>query len=307
MRVLVTGATGFVGFAVASTLVERGHQVAGLTRSPSAPLPAGVARHLGDVHDLRSVSAAMDGVAGVCHLAALARVRESRASPLPYWRTNVGGSMAILEAAQRADTGIKIVLASTASVYSERAPQPLTETAELAPGNPYARTKLAADHAAADLAATGAIGAVSLRTFNVAGAHDGHGDGDLTRLIPKILAVRAGVAPELVVNGDGSAVRDFVHVTDMAVAFALALEACEPGTWSAYNVGSGRRSTIRDVVEAAESVTGGEVPRRHASAADEPPALLADSSGITSELGWRPENSDLTRILTDSWKALTSN
>jgi UDP-glucose 4-epimerase len=307
MKVLVTGAAGFVGFAVASVLAERGHQVAGLTRSPTAALPSGVTRHIGDVHDPESLSAAMDGVAGVCHLAALARVRESRTAPLPYWRTNVGGTLAILEAAQRADAGSRVVLASTASVYSDRAPQPLTESAELAPGSPYARTKLAADHAAADLAATGAIGAVSLRTFNVAGAQGSHGDGDLTRLIPKILAVRAGAASELVVNGDGSAVRDFVHVTDMAVAFALALEACELGTWSVYNVGSGRRSTVQDVIDAAESVTGDRVPRRYAPAVDESPALLADSGRITTELGWRPENSDLTRIISDGWKALTSS
>lgn len=306
MKVLVTGATGFVGFAVASVLVERGHQVVGLTRSPSAALPAGVARHVGDVLDPDSVTAAMASVAGVCHLAALARVRESRARPLPYWRTNVGGSLAILEAAQRADTGVRVILASTCSVYSDRAPQPLNESTELAPGNPYARTKLATDHAAADLAATGAIGAVSLRTFNVAGAQGGHGDGDLTRLIPKILAVQAGAAGELVVNGDGSAVRDFVHVADMAAAFALALDACELGTWSAYNVGSGRRSTVRGVIEAAEEVTGRSVPRQYGPAADEPPALLADSARITADLGWRPEKSDLTRIISDGWNALTS-
>jgi UDP-glucose 4-epimerase len=184
--------------------------------------------------------------------------------------------------------------------------QPLGEAAELAPTSPYARTKLAADLAAADLAATGTIGATTLRTFNVAGAIDGHVDHDLTRLIPKLLAVQRGEASELVVNGDGSVIRDFVHVADMAAAFALALEACALGKFTAYNVGSGQRSTIKDAIGATEFVTGRPVRRRHGPPADEPPALLADSGRITAELGWRPERSQLSRIISDAWSALKS-
>jgi UDP-glucose 4-epimerase len=191
-------------------------------------------------------------------------------------------------------------------VYGEQATQPLSETAHVAPSSPYGASKLAADQAAADLAATGAIGAISLRAFNVAGALPGHVDRDMTRLIPQVLSVQQGRAAELVVNGDGSAVRDFVHVADMATAFALALHACQPGTWRAYNVGSGRSSTVHDVIATAEAMTGRSVPRRHAAAAQEPATLLADSTRIRTELGWRPERSSLPEIIGDAWAALNS-
>jgi UDP-glucose 4-epimerase len=191
-------------------------------------------------------------------------------------------------------------------VYGEQAQQPVRETAPVAPSSPYGTSKLAADHAAADLAATGAIGAISLRAFNVAGALPGQPDRDTTRLIPQLLAVQQGRAPELVVNGEGTAVRDFVHVTDMATAFVLALRACEPGSWRAYNVGSGHPSTVRDVIATTETVTGRPVPRRHTAAAREPATLLADSTRIRSELGWRPERSSLPEIISDAWTALTS-
>jgi UDP-glucose 4-epimerase len=113
--------------------------------------------------------------------------------------------------------------------------------------------------------------------------------------------------PELVINGDGTAVRDFVHVADMATAFVLALHACEPGSWRAYNVGSGRPSTVRDVITTAETVTARPVPRRHAAAAHEPATLWSDSTHIRSELGWRPEKSSLPQIISDAWTALTSD
>jgi UDP-glucose 4-epimerase len=128
---------------------------------------------------------------------------------------------------------------------------------------------------------------------------------DESRLIPKLLAVQQGRASEMMVNGDGSAVRDFVHVADMAAAFSLALAACEAGTWRAYNVGSGRRTKVSDVIAAAESVTGRPVPLSRRPAANEPPEVLADSALIRAELGWQPKRSDLGEILGDAWSALT--
>ncbi|MGH3538408.1 MAG: NAD-dependent epimerase/dehydratase family protein [Pseudonocardiaceae bacterium] len=306
MRVLVTGAAGFVGYAVATLLVEQGHDVTGLTRSGASALPEGVARLKGDLRTPESLPRALAEVDGVCHLAGLTKVRESRTGPLDYWRTNVGATLTILDKLAGARTG-RLVLASSCTVYGEQAEQPISETATVAPNSPYATSKLAADLAAADLAATGAIGAISLRAFNVAGALPGHPDRDTTRLIPQLLAVQRGHAPELVVNGDGTAVRDFVHVADMATAFALALHACEPGTWRAYNVGSGHPSTVHDVIATAESVTGRPVPRRHTAAAHEPTTLLADSTRIRSELGWRPEKSRLHEIISDAWASLNSD
>jgi UDP-glucose 4-epimerase len=306
MRVLVTGAAGFVGYAVAALLIEQGHEVTGLTRSKTSALPKSVARLEGDLCTPETLPREIAEVDAVCHLAGLTKVRESQTDPVNYWRTNVGGTVAILDRLASARAG-RLVLASTCTVYGEQAEQPISETAAVSPRSPYATSKLAADQAAADLTATGAIGAISLRAFNVAGALPEHPDRDTTRLIPQLLAVQKGQVPELVVNGDGTAVRDFVHVTDMATAFVLALHACEPGDWRAYNVGSGRPSTVHDVIATAETVTGRPVPRRHAAFAHEPTKLLADSTRIRSELGWRPEKSTLPKIISDAWAALTSD
>lgn len=306
MRVLVTGAAGFVGYAVAALLVEQGHQVIGLTRSRASVLPTGVQRLQGDLRTPDTVPIVLAEVDAVCHLAGLTKVRESRTAPLDYWRSNLGGALTVLDRLARSPGG-RIVLASTCVVYGEQAVQPISETAALAPSSPYATSKLAADQAAADLATTGAIGAISLRPFNVAGALPGHPDRDTTRLIPQLLAVQQGQAPELVVNGDGTAVRDFVHVADMATAFVLALHACQPGSWRAYNVGSGHPSTVHDVIATTETVTGRPVPRRHTTAAHEPATLWADSTRIRAELDWRPRKSTLPEIISDAWTALNSN
>lgn len=305
MKVLVTGATGFVGYAVAAALVDAGHQVAALSRS-ERPLPVGVQRIGGDVEDAAAVLHAVEatGAEAVCHLAALARVRDSRADPVGYWRTNVGGTLAVLRAMTRQPGGPgRLVVASTCAVYGERAAQPITEQTQPNPTNPYGTSKLAADRAVADVAATGAIGAVSLRAFNIAGGLPGRPDDDETRLIPKIVAVAQGRAAELGVNGDGSVVRDFVHVADMADAFVRAVDACRSGRWVGYNVGSGLRSTLADVIAAAEAVTGAPLAIRHNPPADEPEVLLADASLIRNELGWRPERSQLPRIVRDAWDA----
>lgn len=302
MKVLVTGATGFVGYAVAALLVEQGHEVTGLTRFGSSVLPKGVHRIHGDLTRPETLPGATAGFDGVCHLAGRTRVRESRNNPVGYWSTNVGGTLNLLDALA---TSTRLVLASTCGVYGEQAAQPIGETSALRPSSPYGTSKLAADQAAADLAATGAIGAISLRAFNIAGGLPGHADRDETRLIPRLLAVQQDRAPELVVNGDGSAVRDFVHVADMAAAFVRALHACQPGTWRAYNVGSGRASTVDEIISTVESVTGRPVVRRHAPAAPEPHELLADSTLIRAELGWQPYRSNLDEIITDAWTALT--
>ena len=238
-------------------------------------------------------------------LAGLTKVRDSRTNPVDHWRTNVGSTLTILDELADAQAG-RVVLASTCAVYGEQAKQPINETAPVAPNSPYGKNKLAADQAAADLATIGAIGAISLRAVNVAGAFPRHPDRDTTRLILQLLAVQQRRTPEPVINADGTAVRDFVHVADRARAFALALRACQPGSWRAYNVGSGHPSTVHDVLTTTEIVTGRLVPRRHIAAAREPPTLLADSTRIRSELGWRPHRSTLHEIIADAWSALTS-
>lgn len=283
----MTGSAGFLGHAVVSALAEHGHGVTALGRR-DADVPDRADRQvLADVRSEEEVANAVAGVDAVCHLAALTSVRESFAEPLEYWRTNVVGTLNVLNAIVGAETPKRLVLASTRTT-----------------GNPYAATKLAADQAVAHVAAAGGVGAISLRAFNLAGATGGRGDRDRRRLIPKILAVQAGEADELVVNGDGSVIRDYVHVEDMADAFVRALDACAPGTWRAYDIGSGRRTSIRDVVAVAEQVTGKPVRLRHAPPADEPPVLVADPSEALADLGWRPTRSGLDRIIGDAWHAM---
>jgi UDP-glucose 4-epimerase len=306
MRVLVTGASGFLGHAVTSALADRGHVVVALSRS-RVEVPPKASQHIRA--DVRSSADMVDAIAqvdAVCHLAALVRVRDSLSNPLDYWRTNVGGTLNVLEALVLSATRKApklLILSSTGAVYGTPEHQPISEDQTTAPSNPYAATKLAADLAASHVAATGAIGAITLRAFNIAGASSGRTDHDLTRLIPKILAVQAGQAHELLINGDGSAVRDFVHVDDMADAFSNALEICRAGDWRVYNIGSGRRTTVREVVSVAEQVTGKTVPIRNAPPANEPPVLVADVSRAMKELDWLPKRSDLTRIISDAWRA----
>jgi UDP-glucose 4-epimerase len=304
VRVLVTGATGFVGYAVADRLRCDGHEVWGLARSADR-LPDGVGRIAADLRDDAAVREALTRrFDAVCHLAALVQARRSRTDPVGYWRTNVGGTLAVLRAlAAQEGPPARLVVASTCAVYGEQSGAAITEDATPQPMHPYGSSKLAADRAVADLAATGAIGAVSLRAFNVAGGLPGHADRDETRLVPKAVAVARGRAPELVVNGNGRVVRDYVHVADMADAFARALDACLPGHWTAYNVGSGRRSTIMDVVAAAEAVAGRVLPVRHGPPVPEPADLRADASRVRRALGWRPTSSDLQRILADAFAA----
>lgn len=273
VRVAVTGAGGFVGRAVVAALAAAGHPVVALPRETA------------DVRRPAEIAAALVGVDAVCHLAALVRVRDSCADPLGTWRTNVGGTLAVLDALR---PGGRLVLASTAALGDTGRP----------PDHPYGASKLAAEVAAGDVAATGALGAVSLRLANVAGP----GDADRTRLLPAILAAATG-GGEFVVNGDGSAVRDLVHVADAAEAFVAALAVAEPGSFRAVPVGSGRPVTVREVLDAVARVTGRPVPVRHRDAAAEPAAVTVDPAAARDALGWTARRSGVDRIVRDALKS----
>jgi UDP-glucose 4-epimerase len=311
MRVLVTGAAGFVGRAVVERLATRGHEVVALVRRPVQGVPLAAARTLvADLLDGERLGTAVAEARpeGVCHLAALTRVRESFLEPLRYFAVNVHGTVGLLEALRGvADGGVgapRLVFASTASVYGPHARQPIAEDQPPAPTNPYGASKLAADQVIGYHAATGAIGAVSLRCFNVAGALGSARDRDQTRLIPAALAAAAGETPALAVNGDGTVVREYVHVADLAEAYVLALEAAEPGTHRILNAGSGTGTSVNEVIAAVEEVTGRPVPIERRPAQDEPHVLMADSTRIRAELSWRPQRSSIREIVEDGWRAL---
>jgi UDP-glucose 4-epimerase len=192
-------------------------------------------------------------------------------------------------------------------VYGTPERQPITETQEPAPSSPYGASKLAAETAIGYQAALGTIGAVTLRTFNVAGAADGHGDPDTTRIIPRTLLVAAGQADRLNVNGDGSAIREYTHVGDLARAYAAALDVAEPAGHRVYNVGSGIGVSVLEVIEATERIIGRPVPVRWGPPASPPRELRADSSRIKTDLAWQPSRSSLETIVADAWQALNGS
>ncbi|WP_431677630.1 NAD-dependent epimerase/dehydratase family protein [Kitasatospora sp. KL5] len=305
MRVLVTGAFGFVGQAVVRRLAAAGHEVRALSSSRTAAGGLPVARVFrADVRDAAALAPAVAGVDAVCHLAALTRGRESVARPGAHREVNLGGTAALLDALRRREGGGRplVVFGSTAAVYGAPARQPIDESAPTAPGNPYGESKLAAERELAERSAAGEVSAVVLRCFNAAGA----GDVDEARIIPKALAVAAGRHPYLEMNGDGSVVRDFVHVDDVADAYLRALGAedvlAAHGGFRVYNVGATPASML-EIVAAVERVTGRRVPVVHLPAQAEAPRLVADCTRIGQELGWRAERSALDRLVQDAWAA----
>jgi UDP-glucose 4-epimerase len=258
----------------------------------------------GDVRDSTAVSAAVAAVDAVCHLAALTRARESLTRPAEYWRVNAIGTINVLDAIVRSKSCDKLVVASTGAIYGQPAIQPVDELCPPAPQSPYAASKLAADEAIESYARAGFLCATSVRSYNIAGGWGAYSDGDVSRLIPKIMAVQQGKEQFLTVNGDGSVIRDYVHVLDMAQALVLALtNLAQP--WQVFNVGSGHHTSIRNVLTAAEQVTGRPVKVQWGPAAAEPAIMLADSTKIRSMLGWQAERSNILTIVDDAWGALT--
>ncbi len=311
MRVLVTGGLGYVGRAVALRLAEAGHQVALLTRRRQLPadLPRDTEVHVADLLDQEQLHKLLTqrSFDGVCHLAGLVRVRESFDNPAGYFQANVGGTanllIALIRATEQTSQPARLVFASTAAVYGPATGEPICEDHQLAPTSPYGASKLAAEQLISYQAAAGRLGAVTLRGFSIAGAVGSHGDTDHSRIIPKALAVAAGLAPHIEINGDGSAVREFTHVADIANAYLLALTACQPGEHLICNVGTGESVNVRKVLETVEAVTGQRLSVVQRPAANEPPALLADAQRIQERLGWRPQHSSLDEIVSDAWHA----
>ena len=328
MRVLVTGGLGFVGLAVTRQLLARGDLVTVLSSSSRlrAPVPAGAELAVADLRDRAALGRviATGRFDGVCHLAALAQARDSVADPIGYFDVNVTGTLNLLHALDassavepggvdggaaadgRPNPPVRLVFSSTGAVYGSR-DGTLDEDEPARPVNPYGASKLAAEQVIGHQAATGRLAAVTLRCFNVAGADGDRRDADLSRMIPKTLAVATGQAGTLRINGDGGAVREYTHVRDVAAAVVLALDAAQAGRHRIYNVGSGLGVTLAELVTAARRITGRPIPAEHGPAQPEARILMADSRRIRLELGWEPEHSSLEQILTDGWAAVLAS
>ncbi|MBF6167477.1 UDP-glucose 4-epimerase [Streptomyces gardneri] len=295
MRVLVTGANGYLGRAVVDLLGRAGHEPIAMVRGGTSAMRE--TTRVADLLDESGLRDALRGVQVVCHLAGLTRARESTVDPLRYFRVNTGGTVALLDAMAAAGVA-RIVFASTGSIYGTPERQPMTERLPDAPPHPYAASKLAAESAISAQARTGRLSATVLRLTNVAGG----ADRDPTRLIPRALAAAVN-ASALQVNGDGSAVRDYLHVVDAAAAFVACVDNPPPDRFRRYIIGSGHGSSVLDVVAAVERRTGRRIQLIHRPPASEPATLISDPTRAITELPWYPSYSELDTIVRDTWAA----
>ena len=313
MRLLVTGGAGYIGSIVASHLLAAGHEVVvldNLERGHREAVPDGAELVAGDLLDQRAVEEALrQGFDGVLHFAALALVAESVSHPERYYRTNVGGTLNLLEAMAAAGVD-RLVFSSTCAVYGQPDEVPISELAPPRPVNAYGASKLAVDFMIRDFCVAYGLGAVSLRYFNVAGAsaHLGEDHHPETHLIPNILRAAMGLEPYVEIFGtdyptpDGTAIRDYIHIDDLATAHLLALDGARKGEHRIFNLGNGSGFSVREVIAAAQAVTGGEIPTKEADRRPgDPPMLVAASEKIRAELGWEAEKPGLEQIVADAW------
>ncbi len=313
VRLLVTGGAGYIGSVVTLRLLQAGHDVTVLDDLSTGHLDAvpDAARFVrGELTDAAAVLAEGEPYQGVLHFAAKALVGESVQHPERYWHGNVRGTLALLDA-MRATAVPRLVFSSTAAVYGEPTEIPITEQSPTAPTNPYGATKLAVDMMIGSEALAHGLAGVSLRYFNVVGAVDRYGERHRTEthLVPLALQVARGQREALSVYGDdwptpdGTCIRDYVHVDDLARAHLLALDGATGGEHRVYNLGNGAGFSVLDVVEAVRRVTSRPLPTMAAPRRPGDPAVLvASSARIREELGWKPEKPALDEMVADAWR-----
>lgn len=318
MAVLVLGGAGYIGSHVARALLDSGEETAvadNLRTGHRQAVPPGADFHQGDVRDGDFLDRVFRSrrFSTVMHFAASSLVGESVREPLAYYGNNLGGAMAVLEAMIRHETR-DIVFSSTAAVYGTPKSIPIPEEADARPANPYGETKLAVERMLEWLGATGSIRYAALRYFNAAGAHpDGSAGEDHdpeTHLIPLTLQAAMGIRNDVGIYGDdyptpdGTCIRDYIHVIDLAEAHLLAarrLAADKPG--GVFNLGNGVGFSVRQVIDQARAITGRDIrtrilPRRPG----DPDRLVASNAKAERELGFRPVHSGLEEIIASAWK-----
>ena len=316
-KVLVTGGAGYIGAHVAAELLNEGYSVRiyddfsnGLHKRVDGKFRDIVE---GDILDREKLLQAMQGVDAVIHLAAKKAVEESVKNPLKYYENNVGGTLNLLAAMSA--KGVKtIVFSSSAAVYSPNHKDAVEETDPTVPLSPYGATKLLSEELISSVGNAEKISHVSLRYFNVVGsAIPEFGDNSKDNLVPKVfLALKNGKRPEIYGSDyptpDGTCIRDYIHVQDLAKAHVAALKKAESGFTSAvYNVGSGKGYSVREMMNQISQTLGKDInPQESPARAGDSPKLIASIKKIEQELGWKPA-ATLKEMIDSSWAAESSN
>ncbi|WP_446222331.1 UDP-glucose 4-epimerase GalE [Nocardia sp. IBHARD005] len=319
MKLLVTGGAGYIGSIVADQLCTAGHQVHvldDLSTGFRENVPSAAAFHEGSVHHVADLLTRAAGFDGVLHFAASIEVAESVANPEKYWHNNIEGSLALLRAIRSAEVP-RLIFSSTGSMYAGDGTTAFDETAVVRPKNPYAATKATVDQLiAGECGASATLGAASLRYFNASGAvltadgvHLGERHDPESHLIPILLQAATGQRSEFTLFGtdyptaDGTCIRDYIHVADLAAAHLLALNAVTPGVHEIYNLGNGQGYSNRQVIDTVREVTGVDFPLRVAGRRPGDPATcIASSTKAHTHLDWKPQRPDLADIISDAWR-----
>jgi UDP-glucose-4-epimerase GalE len=315
MHILVTGGAGYIGSHAVKLFLERGHDVRvydNLCYGHRAAVPAErlIVGDLSETHRLDNVLLE-HRIDAVVHFAAFTYVGESVLSPAKYWHNNVVNTLMLMECLRRHNVG-RFVFSSTAATFGTPEEMPITEATPQKPINPYGASKLTVERILADYSQAYHWGFAALRYFNASGAR---ADGSIgedhapeTHLIPLVIQAAMGQRPHIEIFGtdyptpDGTCVRDYIHVDDLAEAHLLALEKLEPDKQMHYNLGIGRGYSVREVIAAVESVTGKKVPVKEGPRrAGDPPVLVASSDKIQKELGWKPRYTDIKSIVETAW------
>lgn len=312
MKILVTGGAGYIGSVTVEQLLNLGHEVVvfdNLTEGHRAAIDPRARFLRGDLNDARTIAVAVAAAQpeAVVHFAANALVGESMQNPSKYFRNNVSGGLHLLDAMVEHGVG-HIVFSSTCATFGQPDKMPIDETAVQKPINPYGESKLMFERILDWYGTIHGITSVALRYFNAAGASERFGEDHRveTHLIPNILRVALGKSPHVDIYGtdyetpDGTCIRDFIHILDLAQAHILALESRKTGR---FNLGTGQGSSIREAIECCRAVTGHAIPARELPRRPGDPArLVASSEKIRTELGWNPKFPSLEPIVRSAWK-----
>jgi UDP-glucose 4-epimerase len=316
VRILVTGGAGYIGSVVTRELVQAGHQVIvydNLRRGHRQALPGEAELCIGDVGERTALEAVFrrQTIDAVMHFAALIEVGESMKAPERYFRNNTASTLTLLEAMLENRVN-RFVFSSTAALYGSPDRTPIEETDQLRPANVYGESKYLVERVLDWLEQTRGLRYASLRYFNAAGAAGpdlGEDHQPESHLIPLVLKVALGQRESIAIYGtdyptpDGTCIRDYIHVADLASAHLLALDALGHHSRLVYNLGNGLGFSVRKVIDVARRVTGHPIPAVDSPRRPGDPAtLVASSEKIRRELGWRPKFPDLESIVATAWE-----